>query len=488
MKLILAVVLCTLFSLSFSFFVNPKVLQDTEGDNIGSFIINLKEKADLSEARKAQWNSDKRGQWVYDALKQHSERTQKPIIELLEKHTDVVSFTPYFIANVIFVEAKRSVINLLASRSDIKAITSNRPFKVDLGQPDSVQPPFDAIPKRSMNESLATEWNIDYVKAPLVWSRYGVTGQGTYYANADTGVDWTHPALRPNYRGGNGTTVNHNYNWWDGVKKAQLPGTGKCGINSQVPCDDNSHGTHTTGTSVGQDGIGVAPGAKWIGCRNMDRGYGSPESYLSCLQFFLAPTDLNGNNPDVRLRPHAIGNSYGCTSSEGCLGDEFTEASEALRASGIFMSVSAGNSGPACSTIVDPPATEVSVITIGALAYKTDAIAAYSSRGPVASLRKPDLVAPGSSVRSCVPGGGYSSFSGTSMASPHVGAAVCLLTTLCPQISYNVDAWEDFMIATAKRLYTTQGCGGDTSSTTPNNVFGHGLLDIEAIARLCAGK
>ncbi len=43
---------------------------------------------------------------------------------------------------------------------------------------------------------------------------------------------------------------------------------------------------------MGGKGIGVAPGARWMACRNMDRGFGSSETYLNCLQFFLAPTDL----------------------------------------------------------------------------------------------------------------------------------------------------------------------------------------------------
>ena len=75
---------------------------------------------------------------------------------------------------------------------------------------------------------------------------------------------------------------------------------------SPEPCDDNGHGTHTTGTTVGDDGagnqIGVAPGAKWIGCRNMDQGNGTPATYTECFQFFIAPTDLKVR---TRTRPAA---------------------------------------------------------------------------------------------------------------------------------------------------------------------------------------
>jgi len=329
------------------------------------------------------------------------------------------------------------------------------------------------------------EWNIEYVFAHEVWAEYGVTGQNTTYANADTGVDWTHPALSVNYRGNQGS-VNHNFNWWDGVKSPSLPGQGVCGVNSQVPCDDNNHGTHTTGTAVGQEGIGVAPGAQWIACRNMDRGYGTVSSYMSCLQFFLAPHDLSGNNANPAIRPHAIGNSYGCTSGEGCTGGEFKEAVEALRAANVFMSVSSGNSGPTCQSIGDPPAVEASVISVGATGSLTDTIASFSSRGPIdGGVVKPDLVAPGTAVRSCITGGRYASYSGTSMASPHVGGAVQLLASLCRSVERNVDEVESILEDTAKPLYSTQGCGGDLPSSSPNNVYGHGLLNVLAAANLC---
>jgi len=465
-----------LLSLSLAFSIDHKILEDSENEQYASFSIHLKSKANLSGAKLLR-NGEVKGWYVYNALKDHAEETQKPIIQFLSERTDVKSITPFWISNFIIVEAKRSVIDLLKQRSDIRALNSNRPFKVNLEGPDSVQ---------ILGSKDANEWNVDYVKANLVWETYGSTGENTIYANADTGVDWTHDALA-NYKGRENAT-NHNYNWWDGVKEAALPGAGRCGINSQVPCDDNSHGTHTTGTSVGLGGIGVAPGSKWIGCRNMDRGYGTVASYMSCLQFFLAPTDLKGENANPSVRPHAIGNSYGCVSSEGCAGDEFREAVESLRAAGVFMSVSAGNSGPTCSSMRDPPATEESVISVGALAYRSDGIASYSSRGPVDAMTRPNLVAPGSSVRSCVPGGGYSSFSGTSMASPHIGGAVVLLISICPELAYDVDALQQLLEETARGITSNQGCGNDTPTSIPNNVFGKGLIDILKAADLCTSR
>ena len=142
-------------------------------------------------------------------------------------------------------------------------------------------------------------------------------------------------ALKPKYRGWNGTTADHNFNWHDAIHS----GGGSCGPNTVAPCDDQGHGTHTAGTTVGDDGtgnqIGVAPGVKWIGCRNMDQGNGTPATYTECFQFMIAPTDLAGNNANPALRPHVLNNSWGCPVSEGCDIDNvlFTLATSVVKGS-----------------------------------------------------------------------------------------------------------------------------------------------------------
>lgn len=110
-----------------------------------------------------------------------------------------------------------------------------------------------------------------------------------------------------------------------------------------------------------------------------------------------------------------------------------TSAVNALRAAGIFMSVSAGNEGPGCSTISYPPAIEPQVITIGAT-DRNDFLAPFSSRGPVKlgskTYRKPDLVAPGVGIMGASLNNGFRRLSGTSMASPHVSGAALLMSKL----------------------------------------------------------
>ena len=300
-------------------------------------------------------------------------------------------------------------------------------------------------------------------------------------AGADTGIDWTHPALKGKYRGWNGTTANHNYNWHDAVHDAA--GGNPCKSNSLVPCDDDDHGTHTMGIMVGDDGagnqIGMAPGAKWIGCRNMDRGTGTPARYSECFQWFLAPTDLNGNNPDPSKAPDVINNSWDCPSSEGCTNpDVLKSVIESVRAAGIAVVVAAGNSGPACGTM-DVPETYDASITVGGTTT-SDAIESYSSRGPgQGGIVKPDLMAP-SSVRSSVIGGGYVTMSGTSMASPHVAGAIALLVSASPssQRKRRRDRSPDGTNSLPRT--TTETCGGVAAGAIPNDSAGYGRVDVLA--------
>jgi len=463
--------------------IDPRVLQDTGNGQTAHFLVYLNQQAHPGNAAAAARDRNQRGRIVFDALRNVAASTQPAVRAQLEALG--LQYRAFWIANAFAVEGNRAAVEALAARPDVQAIESDEAFTVQLEQP-TVQSP----------EAVTTAgWDLTWINVPAVWA-LGDTGQNTVYANADTGVQWDHPALKSHYRGWNGTTADHNYNWWDAIH-SDIDGNGNpCGFNLAVPCDDNGHGTHTMGTGVGDDGagnqIGVAPGAKWISCRNMDANVGRPSTYIECMQFFLAPTDLSGNNPDPSKHPDAVGNSYTCPASELCNANSLLTAMDNMRAAGIFMAASAGNSGSACSTVSDPPALYDSAITIGATGFQTDTIASYSSRGPVtadgSNRGKPDLVAPGSSVRSSYPTNTYATLSGTSMASPHVAGAVALLWSAFPNLRGNVDHTEFILEQTAVHLTTTQGCGGDTSSQVPNNVYGYGRIDVLAAYNYAAAE
>ena len=311
----------------------------------------------------------------------------------------------------------------------------------------------------------------------------GITGRGVTIAGEDTGYKWDHPAIKSKYRGWNGSTANHSYNWHDAIHS----GSSTCAPNQTAPCDDNGHGTHTVGTMVGDDGagnqIGVAPGAKWIGCRNMINGNGTPATYTECLQWLTAPTDINGQNPDPSKAPDISSHSWGCVPSEGCTSaDMLKTAVQNVVNAGIMVIAAAGNDGSSCSTIADPPAIYDASFTIGSTT-NTDTMSSFSSRGPVAGAvnNKPDVSAPGSNVRSAWNNTGYNTISGTSMATPHVAGAAALLIEANPALRGQPAQIQAILRSTAaKTVSNTQSCGGVPATTYPNPVVGAGRIDVYA--------
>jgi serine protease AprX len=457
--------------------IDARVLADSANGQTAHVLVVLAEQADLSGAAGLAGKSAK-GQFVTDLLRDTAARTQPAVTRELDKMG--VSYRPYWIANLIAVQADRTVIEALAANPAVAKIEPDRAFK---GIPD-LAPETNLAP-------MAPEWGIVRINADDVWG-LGYTGTGAVIANQDTGFDWDHPALINHYRGWNGTTANHNYSWWDAIHTDIDGQSNPCGYNSVVPCDDDSHGTHTAGTNVGDDGganqIGVAPGAKLIGCRNMDSGIGRPSTYTECFQFFAAPTDLAGQNPNPALAPDVISNSWGCPigappNGEDCIVSSFQTVVENLRAAGIMVVVSNGNSGSSCATTLAPPSYLDAATSVGSTT-SADGVSGFSSRGPVtadgSNRIKPDIAAPGSSVRSAAPGTGYATLSGTSMAAPHVAGAVALLLQARPHLAGNVNAIEQALFQNTFQLVQGQTCGGIPGSQFPNNTVGHGRLDILA--------
>jgi len=329
------------------------------------------------------------------------------------------------------------------------------------------------------SSSAQPEWNVEWIGAAIVWEK-GFKGKGLTVGVSDTGITFNHEALVDAYRGNENGNFNHNYNWFDATKNL-VP----------VPEDDNGHGTHCTGTAAGGfkgRQIGVAPEAKWIHCRSMkiSTREWSPATFIGCLQFFLAPTDVKGTNPKPELRPHSTSHSYGCGANLGCPDPQsMRPASEALKAAGVFMHVSAGNSGARCNTVNTQPSFYGEVYTVGALGQRTDLIAPFSSRGPVtidqSNRLKPDISAPGTNVVSAAFRGGYSSLSGTSMASPAVNGAVALIWQAVPALSRNIEKTMEIINKSAKQRSTNE-C--NSPNGVPNNVYGHGNLDVDKAVTL----
>jgi subtilisin family serine protease len=448
--------------------IAPHVLAATAAGSSAPVLVVLSERADLSSLPVAESMSARRHQ-VRDALWTTAQSSQHQLRAWLDDRG--ISYRPFYIVNAILVDsADRVLVEALAGRPEVARVAANPRVRQDL--PEAV-----ASPTEGAGEAI--EWNVTQIRAPELWA-LGIRGEGVVVGTQDTGFDWDHPALIRQYRGWSGATANHDYNWHDSIHS----GGGSCGPDSPEPCDDHGHGTLTTGVVVGDDlggnQIGVAPGARWIGCRNMDEGFGTPATYLECLEFFLAPYPVGGTpaQGDPDRAPHVTNNSWTCPPSEGCDWDTLQAAFEAQRAAGIMTVVAAGNTGSSCSSVEVPPAIYDSVYSIGSTNL-FDEISSFSSRGPVlvdgSGRLKPDISAPGEDVRSSAAGGGYQSASGTSLASPHVAGAVALLWSASPSLIGRIEATETIFNSTAEG-WTSDQCG-DPADAVPNNVYGWGILD-----------
>ena len=449
--------------------IAPWVLDQTHDGKHAEFLVVLADQADLNSADLLRTKQEK-ARFVYSALWGKAQDTQKPLLGWLQANK--VEHRAYYIINMIWVRGDRSLALTLAARVDVARIEGN----------PSIHNNLEQLAQASPEQVETIEANITNTRAPEVWAM-GFTGQGVVVAGADTGYRWDHNTLRPHYRGWNGMSANHDFNWHDSIHS----GGGSCGANSAQPCDDSGHGTHTIGTAVGDDGsgnqIGMAPGAKWIGCRNMNQGNGTPATYIECMEFFLAPYPVSGTpaQGDPDKAPDITTNSWTCPPSEGCASGTLQQAVEAQRAAGILMVVAAGNSGSGCSTVVDPPSQYDASYTVGAFSHTTNTIAGFSSRGPVtidgSNRLKPDITAPGVSIRSAWNSSttAYNTISGTSMATPHVAGATALLWSAQPALRNAVSFTEQILNNSAVHVSST-AC---SSSGVPNNTYGYGRLDIK---------
>jgi uncharacterized repeat protein (TIGR01451 family) len=467
--------------------ISPALREQLSLGEETTFLVLLAEQADLSQVGTLA-TKETRGRAVYDALRTIALRSQAPLRAELERLG--VEFGSFYIVNMLAVRGDADLAQSLAVRPEVARLEANPAVRVDL-------PVFERGPALAPEEAATIEWGVGRIRADDVWA-LGFTGQGIVVAGQDTGYEWDHPALQSQYRGWESGAVSHDYNWHDAIHEDNpntAPGN-SCGFDLLVPCDDHGHGTHTMGTIVGDDGaanqIGVAPGARWIGCRNMEQGWGTLATYAECFEFFLAPYPHGGDpmtDGDPNRAPHVINNSWSCPSSEGCDATSLGTIVANVRAAGIVVVVSAGNSGSSCGTVNTPPALHDASFAVGAT-DTGDQLAGFSSRGPVtvdgSNRRKPDVSAPGVSVRSSVPGDTYGDKSGTSMAAPHVSGLVALLWSAAPHLIGNVDATESLIQETARPFVNTI-CGGD-SDGHPNNAYGWGIVDaLAAVDAIPAG-
>jgi len=401
---------------------------------------------------------------VINALKDNAEDTQQKLLKYLaqeEEKGNVAEYKPYYIINGVYVKATKDVIENISYMSEVEKIYENKLIQLD--EPEITSGEIQA------NED-GVEWNIEKINADAAWD-LGVDGTGVVVGTIDTGATWNHPALQAKWRGYNADgTTNPDGNWFDPINGTTMP----------VDEPTIPHGTHVLGTILGQepDGsnkVGAAPGAKWITAKAFTPDGGYDDDILAAAQWMLAPGGDATKTPDI------INNSWG--GGPG-LDEWFRPMVQSWRAAGILPVFSAGNQGqgepPAPPSSVSAPANYPESFAVGAIDINNQR-PDFSRRGPGPyDNLKPEVSAPGVNIRSSVPGGYESGWSGTSMSAPAVTGTAALI--LSANNSLSIEDVENLLKDTAVPLEDADDSGH------PNNGYGYGLIDaFEAVSRVASG-
>ena len=450
-----------------------KVLKSSDAKDYVRVLVYLKDQVDIDALNERLYrekaSAQSRAYQVITALQEKAASTQGPIINYLEEKLDdrsVFDYKPFWVANFLMVEARPDIINEIAQRTDVAQLDLDAFLEYD-------RPVTRG--KGSEEQVLGVEPGIKIVNAHKLWE-IGITGQGRLLMNIDTGVRHTHVALNARFRG---NFAPMNQAWYD-------PGGG-----STTPSDCDGHGTHTMGTMVGRsaagDTVGLAIDAQWMAAKTICSSPHTSNS-LAAFQWAMNP---DGNPSTTNDMPDAIGNSwydpnYNTLQCDTTSANLYRTVLTAVEAAGIAVVFSAGNSGPNPSTITAPKNINrdlTNVFAVGAIdgaAYlggNTNPIASFSSRGPSlcggtgSLLIKPEVSAPGVNVRSSVASSDFAydgTYSGTSMACPHIVGAIGLLKQAYPNLTG------------AQLKLALYNSAKDLGAVGEDNTYGTGLIDVYA--------
>lgn len=422
--------------------LNPLLLAQIVGQASGEMhavVVILKNQLDPKQAS-LQGPGNSPQERLIRALQAQAASSQKEIRKSLQAARlagKAAQINYFWIVNAFSLQAAPGVIQALAARPDVQSIELEGIFQAPVAANTS-----------------GTAWdNLGVVGAPQLWAR-GFRGQGVVIASLDTGVDYSHPELLPQWRGGTNS-------WYD---PSDPPGSHPVPADLPAACPTGSgHGTETMGVMVGST-VGVAPGAQWISAKIFADASctASTTTILDAFQWLLDP-DGNPATPDA---PQVVNNSWGGMGCDAAL--VFQPALQALRAAGILPIFAAGNYGPGSST-GSYPGTYPEAFAVGA-SDNQDAIPSFSSRGPntcvTTSSTFPALVAPGVDILTSGLGGAYVVVSGTSFAAPHAAGSLALLLSAFPQ-GLSLQQQEDALLSSAV----------DLGPLGPDNSSGSGRLD-----------
>ncbi|HUE69681.1 MAG TPA: S8 family serine peptidase [Pirellulaceae bacterium] len=406
-------------------------------------------------------------QALVKAQRDHAHRLQRPVMEQLRKLEAkglVKNVRPLWIANVVAAEATREAIEEIARLDGIEYI------KQDVKRP-ALQAPA---------------WGVSQINADDVWAAPGLTGTGVVVAVLDTGMDLAHSDLvnrlwiNPGEDNGDGQFTAADNDGVDNDGNGYVDDVVGWDFQNadNEPTDWHGHGTHVAGSIAG-DGTGgtatgVAPGARlMVLAYSASLTMGQAEAWEG-MQYALQ------NGADI------VSFSSGWKDAWSPDYQTWRDNSNVLADAGVLFVVAAGNDGPHVPAPGDvlTPARAPRVLAVGAT-DSADVIAGFSGQGPTSwqgvagyndyihppGLLKPDVSAPGVSVNSTANGGGYvngPTWSGTSMATPHVSGVAALLLQ------------QDPTLLPHELTYIIRETAVDLGAAGPDNAYGYGRVDALA--------
>jgi subtilisin family serine protease len=429
---------------------------------------------------------------VVRILREYADVKQQDVRNYLEsaKQQNLVSkMDILWAANTVVFSAVPQVIYYLAENfPEIAEIRFDPVFDESLVT-DPTEPPQEVLP----GDALAPQIGLVLINAPAVWAA-GDSGQGVLAANHDSGCMWTHPDLINNIwmnlgedANNNGTVIIWNGSQWvfdpGDINGIDDDGNGYVDDfigwdfqgNDNNPGPNGTHGTQTAGIICG-DGTngtqtGVAPKAKLINCKLS----GESSSWLAIQYSVAAGVDVITSshsykwyfNPKPNYPMHRQMNDFEMAAGVVHTNSTSNDGGN-LGSAPIPYNIAAPGNSP--TGWIHPDQTLVgglsSIIGVGNVVAQTDIIASSSPYGPSAwediqsiypsypypmplayqdypyetipgslGLLKPDVSAPGNGTTTTSDGGGYSSFSGTSGATPHAAGTAALLLGVNPNLT-----------------------------------------------------
>ncbi|MXV64201.1 S8 family serine peptidase [Natronorubrum sp. JWXQ-INN-674] len=403
-------------------------------------------------------------------LQAHAAAAQDPLERYAEATDGVELERTFWITNAVLltVDTEQVPVEQLARLEGVTDVHEN--YEVTLPEPVA---PFDSDEDTAVgaadssshsdaeitaSSTVDTTYGLDQINAPDVWEEYGTKGEGVKVAVLDTGVDPDHPDIDIAAE-----------NW------AEFDSDGNRVSNSD-PHDTGDHGTHVSGTVVGGDDsgeyIGVAPEATLMHGLVLNGGSGTGPQVLAGMEWAVEE-EADILSMSLGVEGYASG---------------YLNAVRNAREAGVIVVGSSGNNGERTS---GSPGNVYDSFAVGAANENGD-IAGFSSGEEIVTEDAwgtdapdhwpdeyivPNVAAPGVGVKSAIPGDGYDSISGTSMAAPHVSGAMALLLSATesePDPETVLDSLE------------TTAWKPESEPDEQDTRYGHGIIDIKAATDLVA--